>query len=273
MRQQVTLKRKRVYGKLLAGLLVITTIAGCAAGTPPLPYPAFIQVDELPNVFLAGLPGVRAKQLAGDPRTRRTSNRIAVPPDWRFTTGASPTQSVEIFVLAGSATLGEFELSPGSYAYLPPGTAGIPLASERGALLLYFVDDSINAAVIQTPIISNSELLDWDPTSTRGVWEKDLRHDPGSGARTWLARVDNTASTAWQTTSTVLEGYLLAGTADFSECPSTAAVRDTYRPGGYFLRPPGAVHRFDGTSDGAVWLLRQRERNSLNDEVSCPPAR
>lgn len=270
MPRQALLFRKPPSACLATGLLLIG-IAGCAASTPPLPYPAFIQVDELPDVFLAGLPGVRAKQLAGDPRTRRTSNRIALPPDWQFTTGASPTQSVEIYVIAGAASLGEFELVPGSYAFLPAGTAGIPLRSDRGALLLYFVDDAHEAAVIQTPIIGNSELLAWDPTATRGVWTKDLRRDPGSGARTWLARMDDTSATAWQTASTLIEAYLLEGSADVSECPSTEAVRDTYSPGGYFLRPPGAVYRFDGTSTGAVWFFRQRERNLLNDDVSCPP--
>ena len=49
-------------------------LSACAATAPQPPYPAFIQVDDLPNVFIAGLPGVRAQQLAGNPQTRRSSN-------------------------------------------------------------------------------------------------------------------------------------------------------------------------------------------------------
>jgi hypothetical protein len=90
--------------KILAALpcaLLLMSLAGCGASTPPIPYPTFIDVNALDNVFLAGLPGARAKQLAGDPRSRRSSNRVLLPENWQFTTGASPTQSVELFVLVG----------------------------------------------------------------------------------------------------------------------------------------------------------------------------
>ncbi|MCJ7591551.1 MAG: hypothetical protein MUO51_09375, partial [Woeseiaceae bacterium] len=56
----------------LALILASMVISGCASGPPKLPYPAFIQVDELDDIFMASLPGVRAKQLSGDPQTRRT---------------------------------------------------------------------------------------------------------------------------------------------------------------------------------------------------------
>jgi len=79
--------------------VVATLLAGCASGPPTLPYPAFIQVDELEDIFMASLPGVRAKQLSGDPQTRRTSNRVDLPKDWRGTSGGSPGRSLEIFVL------------------------------------------------------------------------------------------------------------------------------------------------------------------------------
>ena len=64
--------------KLLLSAVAMSIFAGCASGPPTLPYPAFVQVDELEDVFMASLPGVRAKQLSGDPQTRRTSNQ------WRY---------------------------------------------------------------------------------------------------------------------------------------------------------------------------------------------
>ena len=67
-------------------------IGACASGPPELPYPAFIQTSELPSVYIASLPGVTAKQLAGDPRTRRSSNQVILPADWKFSTSASPSK-------------------------------------------------------------------------------------------------------------------------------------------------------------------------------------
>lgn len=238
-------------------LLSALWLAGCAAGKPELPYPAFVDVGELPDAFVANLPGVRAKRLAGDPQTRQFSSRVLIPPDWEFSTGASPGQSVEIFVLTGRLNVGEFPLGPGGYAFVPPGYPGIRLASDGGADILYFVDNANAASVIGTPLISDAELIDWVPLAP-GYWEKELRADPGSGVRTWLLRVDPGATTPWQASSTTLEGYLLTGSMTASECVDGSAVTARYGPGGYFKRPPGAVHGGPGqtTDSGAVWFLR-----------------
>jgi len=238
-------------------LLSIIWLAGCAAGKPELPYPAFVAVEELPNAFIANLPGVRAKRLAGDAQTRQFSSRVLIPPDWEFSTGASPGQSVEIFVLGGQLTVGEFSLGPGGYLFVPPGYPGIRLASDGGADILYFVDNASEAAVIGTPLLSDAELIDWLPLAP-GYWEKELRADPGSGARTWLLRVDNGASTPWEDSSNTLEGYLVSGRMTASECVAGTPVTAEYAPGGYFMRPPGAVHGGpeEGTDIGAVWFLR-----------------
>ena len=48
------------------GAVVAITITACASSPPKLPYPAFIQADDLPDMFMASLPGIRAKQFAGD---------------------------------------------------------------------------------------------------------------------------------------------------------------------------------------------------------------
>jgi hypothetical protein len=165
-------------------------LAGCATGPTQLPYPAFIDVNELPDVFIAGMPGIRAKSLAGDPQTRRSSNRIVLPADWQFTTGASPGMSVEIFVLAGEIHLGDLALQPGGYAFIPSGSTGMSMSTKDGAVLLYFLDETNSLSVIQTPLIQSSNLLAWQPVSTAisdiGLSVKELRADPGSGARTWL---------------------------------------------------------------------------------------
>ena len=266
---------KNCVFQLAAGILLLSVLAGCAATAPQTPYPAFIQVDELPDVFIAGLPGVRAKQLAGNPATRRSSNRILLPADWQFTTGAAPGKSVELFVLAGEVGLGDLTLGPGGYAYIPPGSTGLQMKTLAGAMLLYFLDDADADAVIQTPLIMSSDLLGWAPLSENpndiGISVKELRADPGSGARTWLMKVDPVAIQTWQQSSISREGYLVAGTYRDSECVNGEVVTGDYGTGGYFHRIPGAT--FGGPEavsvSGAVWLLRVQEHESVQALAEC----
>ena len=262
----------------VAALLAIKLLlSACAATAPQTPYPAFIQVDDLPIVFIAGLPGVRAEQLAGNPQTRRSSNRILLPADWQFTTGASPGKSVEIFILAGEVGLGDLTLGAGGYAYIPPGSTGLQMKTSRGASLLYFLDDADPSAVIQTPLILSSDLVSWTPLSESpndiGLWEKELRADPGSGARTWLRKIDPHASQSWQQSSSTREGYLVAGSYRDSECINGEAVTGDYGTGGYFQRIAGAVYGGPdaASADGAVWFLRTLEKESLQTIADCVP--
>lgn len=252
-------------------LPVTVLLAACAAQPPAPPYPAFIDVDTLPDAFLAGLPGIRARQLSVDPRTQRASYRIEVPPDWSFTTGASPAHSVEIYVLAGAIRIGEFPLDAGGYAYLPAGTAGTRMASDAGAVMLYFLDEADPAAVIRTPLIADSDLLDWQAEDV-GLFVKDLRSDPGSGARTWLVRVGPEAVIPFMKSSRDLEGYLVSGSLSWAECVNGKTSAGAYRPGGYFHRPASAVHGGPdtATASGAVWYLRAAGAERVDVVDGCP---
>lgn len=265
------------FNKLVqtACLSLALILAGCAVGPSKLPYPAFIDVNELPDVFIAGMPGVRAKSLAGDPQTRRSSQRIALPADWQFTTGASPGMSVEIFVLAGEIRLGNLALQPGGYAYIPSGSTGTSMSTSAGAVLLYFVDEMNSSSVIQTPLIQSSNLLDWQPVSTAisdiGLSVKEFRSDPGSGARTWLLKVDPTAVQSWRHSSLSKEGYLVSGNYRTSECLQGEPVTADYLPGGYYYRPAGAVH--GGTEEKStgesIWFIRALGNEVVNDVAGC----
>jgi len=263
--------------KVIARSAATLLLSACAATAPQTPYPAFIQVDDLPIVFIAGLPGVRAEQLAGNPQTRRSSNRILLPPDWQFTTGASPGKSVEIFVLAGEVELVDLTLGAGGYAYIPYGSTGLQMKTSQGASLLYFLDDADPSAVIQTPLILSSDLVSWTPLSESpndiGLSEKELRADPGSGARTWLRKIDPHASQSWQQSSSTREGYLVAGSYRDSECINGEALTGDYVTGGYFHRIPGAVYGGPdaASADGAVWFLRTLEKESLQTIAECKP--
>lgn len=256
-----------------SGILLV--LAGCAAGPAQLPYPAFIDVNELQDVFIAGMPGIRAKTLAGNPQTRRSSNRIVLPADWQFTTGASPGMSVEIFVLDGEIRLGDLTLQSGGYAFVPSGSTGMSMSTRDGAVLLYFNDETNPSSVIQTPLIQSSTLLEWQPVSTEmsdiGLSVKELRADPGSGARTWLLKVDPIAAQSWRQSSVTREGYLVSGSYRTSECLQGESVTEDYLPGGYFYRPPAAVH--GGTEENStgvsIWFLRTLENEFVTNVASC----
>jgi len=234
-------------------------MTGCASGPTPPSYPAFIQSDDLPDVFMAGLPGIRAKQFAGDFRTRTTSNLVDLPADWHGTTGGSPGKSLEIFVLAGELRLADMTLGSGSYVYVPPGTLGFNMQTDSGAQILYFLDDVIEGAVIQTPLILDSSLVGWQPTDAIGVFTKDLRADPGSGSRTWLMRVEPLAQISWQSSSVLREGFLVSGQYRDSECVDGVPYTETYFPGGYFQRPANSVSGGPEASalSEAMWFLRE----------------
>lgn len=261
--------------KLFSSIAVLALLAACASNPQQLPYPAFISPNDLPDSFLAGLPGSRAKILSSDTHTRRSSMLLQLPADWSFSTGAAPDKTLEIYLLEGDLTLGGFELKAGGYAYLPSGSMGVSMSSRSGAAMLYFLDDVYPDAVIQTPIINDSNLLQWQVTSTRvedfGIAIKELRADPGSGARTWLMRIDPAAVQGWRYASAVQEGYLVSGEYRHSECVAGEVVSGTYTTGGYFLRPAGAVN---GGAEAvalqsSIWLLRVPEHVTYTSVRHC----
>src|SRR5690606_9259830 len=197
---------QRFYRKTSAAILLSALLlAGCANAPRNVPYPAFIQVEEVDGAFHAGLPGTRAKGLSGDQRTGRFSALLLLPEQWRWNTGAAPGKSVEIFVLAGEVTVGDLALRPGNYAWLPPGSTGLSMSSLGGAQLLYFLDDAAPDAVIQTPLFMSRDVVPWQPLTEdamdAGLQVKELRHDPGSGQRTFLLKVDPGATQRWQKSS------------------------------------------------------------------------
>jgi len=237
-------------------------LAGCAATKPQLPYPVFVQADELPDVFLAALPGVRAKQFAGNPQTRRSSNRIVLPANWTGSSGASPGKSLELYVLYGEMRIGDLTLQPGGYAWFPPGFTGANLSTSYGAEVLYFLDDANPQNEYKSPIIYSSEVVAWQPLSAapedRGLMVKEMRRDPGSGSRTWLLQAKPEARIAWQRRERVLEGYLISGRYEGSECYAGKPVKGLYTEGGYFHRPANTVHGGpdERALETSVWLMR-----------------
>lgn len=258
---------------VLASLLML---GACAGGPRDVPYPAFMQAEALESVFVAELPGIRARRLSGDLRSGRFSALLYLPESWRWNTGAAPGKSVEIYVIAGEIMLADFSLKPGNHAYLPPGSTGMSLSTTDGAQILYFLDDADSNAVIQTPLFMSREVVPWTPVAdavlgSGELQEKELRGDPGSGARTWLVQVSPAATLPWQQSSVALEGFLLSGEYRHTECVAGKAVTGSYARGGYFRRPAGAVNGGPeaGTETGAVWLMRRAADGVTREVEAC----
>ena len=261
----------RMTTQRIACTLLVFLLAGCASGPPQLPYPAFVQVDELEDIFMASLPGVRAKQLAGDPQTRRTSNRIDLPPDWNGTSGGSPGRSLELFVVSGKMTIADIELGSGGYAFLPSGSLGFNLRSFDGARILYFLNDVDPEAIIRSPIIIDAALLPWQASATSGVFSKELRMDPGNNSKTWLLKIEPGASLPWQKSSATREGYLMTGAYQHSECVAGQVHTWQYAPGGYFYRPADTINGGPkaAASSESIWLLREVQGGIQETVPAC----
>jgi hypothetical protein len=178
---------------------------------------------------------------------------------------------LEIFVLNGDLTVGDLSFGPGGYAHVPPGTIGFNLKTTNGAQILYYRDDVDPLAMIQTPTLLDSRLLNWEPTDIDGITKKVLRDDPGNGARTWLLRITPGASIPWQSTSVTREGYLMSGQYQHSECVAGEVHTSTYTPGGYFLRPAGAVNGGPEAmaQSESIWVLRERLAGSERTAAGC----
>ena len=261
----------RSSGRLFSLIASVIFLAACASSPPKLPYPAFVETNDLEDIFMASLPGTRAKQLAGDPQRRTTSNRIDLPAAWTGTSGASPGKSLEIFVLNGELTIADVALNAGGYAYLPSGSLGFNLKSQDGARILYFLDDVDSLAVIQSPVIMDSGLLDWRATEVDGVTVKDLRADPGSGARTWMLRIEPGASLPWESSTALREGFLVSGSYQHSECYLGKAQTWQYMPGGYFYRPGDTINGGPeaGATTTSIWLLREKVAAKTTVHDNC----
>lgn len=248
-------------------------IAGCATSgkIEEIPYPAFVQADELQDTFLAALPGVRAKPFSAHIRTGAFSGRIDIPPDWSGTTGAAPGKAVEIYVISGTLWLSEFKLQATGYAYVPPGSLGFRLRSDSGAQILYFLDEPDPRAFIRTPIIME-KTYDWH-YATDGVSVITLRTDTGNGSRSYLRRTMPGTDESWESTSAMREGYLVSGEHTMSECLAGEAVTSTYEAGGYFRRPAGAI---SGGPEAiavteAIWFFREGPGAAVVYHDGCPP--
>ena len=107
-----------------------------------------------------------------------------------------------------------------------------------------------------------------------GVYVKELRADPGSGARTWLQRIEPGARVPWQSSSAIREAYFLRGAYRHSECFEGEPQTWDYAPGGYFRRPSGIVNGGPESQaiQPSVWFFREPQGGTTTPASGCPAA-
>ena len=84
-------------------------------------------------------------------------------------------------------------------------------------------------------------------------------------------RISPGATIPWQTSSVIREGYLASGEYQHSECVAGEIRTWTYLPGGYFLRPPGAINGGPEAKaiTESVWVLRERSAGAERTVEMC----
>jgi hypothetical protein len=122
-------------------------------------------------------------------------------------------------------------------------------------------------------LILDSNLVAWEEISP-GVFERELREDPGSGARTWLQRIRPGTRLRWSSSSVEREGYLVDGQFAESECDNGEPLGWEYLPGGYFRRPAGVLHGGPGTGAliESTWFLREQTGGVVTQQPACMAA-
>ncbi|MEM7432925.1 MAG: hypothetical protein AAF351_13465 [Pseudomonadota bacterium] len=257
--------------RILTTLPMVLLLCACAATTSEPDYPAFVVTDEIEDMFMATLPGVRAKEFALDNRSRTTSLRIDLPEGWNGSSAGTPGKALEVFVIQGELEVADVSLTRGGYAFIPPGSLGFNLSTNSGARILYILSDLSASSTIQTPIILDSNLVDWQATDEMGVFAKDLRNDPGSGYRVWLMKFETDAAIPWRSNSRLREGYLLSGEFQISECVDGRPYTDVHQADGYFRRPADAVHGGPESQvlQESIWFMRETGSSTTNYDVNC----
>ena len=95
-------------------------------------------------------------------------------------------------------------------------------------------------------LVSRTQDMGWRETGTEGFLIKPLFEDAGTGQRTWLMKVEPGALAPPHAHDETEQIYVIEGSFYDDE--------NTYGPGDFAVRAPGAVHT-GGSRDGAIVML------------------
>jgi len=228
------------------------------------PYVRKLNSDDVPLITwsVPGFGEALTRPLSNDPDTGASTQLVELPPGWAAPAGCFGA-ALELLIVEGTVTIGEFRLKRFSYSYLPPGVSAGPWSTAAGARLLWMAGANLDfraggAAGIGTPSPLwipqiDPSALPWQPTLTPGfplgAMRKTLRIDPDTGAGTWLlGMLPQVRETRREIHPTAEEAFTLLG--------ESVSDRGVSRPGEYFWRPPFIPHGPFETDVGVLTFFR-----------------
>lgn len=230
------------------------------------PFIEFIQSQVLPwtkGVYGGARPAVEMRMLSLDEQSGASSTLLRYPAGWRQVDPQALTADEELFVLAGSLTVGDVRHERYGYAHLPAGFVRPAMASTDGAVVLTFFSGEPRAGSAVAQGADEARLVEavnafdgpwtgnFHPQFPAGAGRKFLRQDPHDGEQTWVL---GTMPLRWgrraEKHPVVEEMYLLAG--------ELVGHVGTMRAGAYFWRPEEEWHGPFGSPTGNLMLFRTK---------------
>lgn len=228
------------------------------------PFIEFIQSQVVPwsrGLYGGARPEIDMRMLSLDDETGASSTLLRYPLGWVQSEAQILDADEELFVLAGSLTVGEVTHRKYGYAHLPSGYVRPTMSSETGAVVMTFFSARPHATSSHEldagRLVEAVDALDgpwtgnFHPTFPVGAGRKFLRQDPHDGEQTWLL---GTMPLRWglraERHPVVEEMYLLAG--------ELVGHVGTMRAGAYFWRPEHEWHGPFGSLTGNLMLFRTK---------------
>lgn len=224
------------------------------------PHIEHVHQNRIPWVdgFLAG---THERTLSRCDETGADSVMVSFPAGWSHNEPRVLGAAEEMFVLAGTVTVGEHELGPMTYARLPEGTVVSQSQSTDGAIMCLFrnrpADSAPPAEADLRKYVAPINCLTVMPSPLRtpnfpnpeGVTRIDLFDDPDTGESTWiLAGPSLHTGTKAEVHPVAEEMLLVAG-----QMHSPLGIMNA---GAYFWRPADVWHGPYSTVSGCVSLFR-----------------
>lgn len=235
------------------------------------PHVEFIQSQAVPfePVEDGPLAGTRRRLLSADDDSGAYTAVIAAPAGWS-TDLAGYDRPLELFGLAGHATLASAGLGPGGYCYAAPTTASRTLCSHDGCELLVMVEAPAQLGDEAPVEILDTTRMPWIdrtlPDVPAGLTVKLLRRDEQTRERTWMAAVvPGWTEMRAEQHPTVEEAFILRG-------DGLLGTRGAMRAGAYFWRPPMVEHGPMTTRNGQLVFFRTKGGDLDVSYVDVPDA-
>ena len=270
----------KAFGSL-ASLLLFWCMAGWSSASAAESFVGFINANDVAPAEIGHLGGVRGRVLSADPQSGRMALIAELPAGWSWDGASATGQSLEIFVLAGKLEAEGTQLEPKGYLYVAPTASTPALAARAGARLLVFAGPTGEPSGFTDWFMVEFDESRWRPGlvgPSAGVDLPveifDLRRDPVTGARTWLAAIQPGFEFPWERHSMVEEGFLVEGVYDLNECLPDGVKSGRYTADGYFYRPANILHGGpDSTARSpSIWLFRSPADLDVEFSDVCNPA-